>query len=337
MIDVAHALSNDYIKNLVYYGRLSESIKTILSDFQSLTGLDPKWPNTIQRGKIYGEVLGRSFSTISGALRRGAIIFSEDASGKGEEIVRQAFKDEVITLRAYLKNHDEYARVVAEHRTQAIFLNAVTVLRSPELAMMFGLPTAIENDWPFQGSFSSHGSLLIEEITRKLSPKLECNVPTILQERFINLQRVAYYGKLTILGVMDETKDWDNSDKINILVQNAYRWTRALQNLIPDNYIINIRAWKDLVYRRSLTDIEKSMLAEHPSGQVNLTGTELGSPGGGSEQTITIQDKVCCSTGDLDCSTEALLCGTPYSYICTTAWCPWPPPGSTPWGCNIAR
>src|SRR6476646_230984 len=199
MIDVAHALSNDYIKNLVYYGRLSESIKTILSDFQSLTGLDPKWPNTIQRGKIYGEVLGRSFSTISGALRRGAIIFSEDASGKGEEIVRQAFKDEVITLRAYLKNHDEYARVVDEHRTQAIFLNAVTVLRSPELAMIFGLKTAIENDWPFQGSFSSHGSLLIEEITRKLSPKLECNVPTILQERFINLQRVAYYGKLTIL------------------------------------------------------------------------------------------------------------------------------------------
>jgi mersacidin/lichenicidin family type 2 lantibiotic len=71
-----------------------------------------------------------------------------------------------------------------------------------------------------------------------------------------------------------------------------------------------VRAWRDLAYREHLTPAEREMLAPHPSGEINLTGTELDpvlverhSARMLRRNTWTI-DSICCSTGDLPCWTE---------------------------------
>lgn len=68
-----------------------------------------------------------------------------------------------------------------------------------------------------------------------------------------------------------------------------------------------IRAWKDQAYRMSLSDAERAQLPANPAGSIELSDAELGSVAGGrpyiSNQTCTINDSFCCSSGDL-CSPD---------------------------------
>jgi mersacidin/lichenicidin family type 2 lantibiotic len=42
-----------------------------------------------------------------------------------------------------------------------------------------------------------------------------------------------------------------------------------------------IRAWKDVEYRLSLSEVERAQLPDHPAGLVELTEQELSPVGGG--------------------------------------------------------
>lgn len=63
------------------------------------------------------------------------------------------------------------------------------------------------------------------------------------------------------------------------------------------------RALKDEAYRNSLTDEERASLPKNPAGNIDLTDAELDSVSGGrpyiSNRTCTVNDKICCSSGDL--------------------------------------
>src|SRR5215207_8123235 len=107
IIQLVHSLSYDYIQHPQRYNGIPENIHVILSDFRYRTGSDPDWPNALQRATLHDGVLGKSFWNICKSLRRGAVIFSEQGSGKGEEIIRRSFEDELVTLGAYLKTLDE--------------------------------------------------------------------------------------------------------------------------------------------------------------------------------------------------------------------------------------
>ncbi|WP_339382166.1 mersacidin/lichenicidin family type 2 lantibiotic [Aetokthonos hydrillicola] len=48
-----------------------------------------------------------------------------------------------------------------------------------------------------------------------------------------------------------------------------------------------MRAWKDEEFRNSLSNKERSLLPEHPSGLVELTDRELGAAAGGVRDTLS--------------------------------------------------
>ncbi|MBV9034250.1 MAG: mersacidin/lichenicidin family type 2 lantibiotic, partial [Acidobacteriaceae bacterium] len=43
-----------------------------------------------------------------------------------------------------------------------------------------------------------------------------------------------------------------------------------------------IRTWKDEEYRLNLSDAERALLPQHPSGMIELTGAELQGAAGGT-------------------------------------------------------
>ena len=298
IIKLVHSLSYNYAEQPIRYEGVRENVHSALSDFRYREGTDPDLPNALQRTNIYNGLLGKSFWRICASLRRGAVIFSQQGSGKGENIIRRHIEDELVTLSAYLKTIDEPSVHTSQRQIRTIFEKAVTVLRSPEIARVMGLHPITENGWPLEGEFSSSGAKLVEEISRKLSNMSESVLPL---DKFLNIQRAAYYGKLAISGVLDMGEISDNSDNTDKIIEHAYRWTKALYNLVPVNTDMIIRTWKDPAFRRSLTTIEKSILPEHPSGEIDLSKTELPSTleGGLQMQSATAAGEICCSTVDI--------------------------------------
>jgi len=119
---------------------------------------------------------------------------------------------------------------------------------------------------------------------------------SMTHNKFILLQRAAWYGSL----VISETAAANDRKAEPLgLIGNSYKWTKALQRLVPDVVLV----WKDPNYRARLTDIEWGMIEPHPSGDISLA--LAGGGGGGGFSTATVRGEVCCSTGDLPCPSSS--------------------------------
>ena len=78
-----------------------------------------------------------------------------------------------------------------------------------------------------------------------------------------------------------------------------------------------IRAWKDPIYRNSLSDAERAALPPNPAGAVEISDADLGKVAGGADKgntTLVTKNPIVCSgmcslnhTGI--CRTSSLLCG----------------------------
>jgi mersacidin/lichenicidin family type 2 lantibiotic len=72
-----------------------------------------------------------------------------------------------------------------------------------------------------------------------------------------------------------------------------------------------IRAWKDPIYRNSLSQNERAMLPENPAGIVELTDAQLEQASGGAKPTIT-----CTWICTISCPTK--LCTFSVGKVCET-------------------
>ncbi|HEY0170309.1 MAG TPA: mersacidin/lichenicidin family type 2 lantibiotic [Pyrinomonadaceae bacterium] len=55
-----------------------------------------------------------------------------------------------------------------------------------------------------------------------------------------------------------------------------------------------IRAWKDEEYRAGLSEAERSVMPEHPSGIIELSDAQLGAAGGEEAETWRADTWGCC-------------------------------------------
>jgi hypothetical protein len=173
-------------------------------------------------------------------------------------------------------------------------------------------PAPKDEDWPIAGHLKGERTNLAAELIRALDagnvartllsgPKREVSgAPepkpiriSMTQNKFILLQQAAWYGALAISGTMTDGHQHDDPLP---LIGNTYKWTKALQRLIPDV----VRVWKDPNYRVRLTDIEWGMVEPHPSEAISLA---LGRGFGYS--TASVSGEVCCCTGDLPCPSSS--------------------------------
>jgi hypothetical protein len=148
IVEVARAVSYDFVRRPRHYRWVSEHVAAILSGFRASTGFAPDWPDALQRATIYSGLLDQTsqFGTASAALRGAVVAFSEQVSDRGQEMHRQAFQDSVIALRAYLNTLEGRVVSVGDGQTRTIFKNATEVLRSEEIARVFGCAETNRHD-----------------------------------------------------------------------------------------------------------------------------------------------------------------------------------------------
>ncbi|WP_373294594.1 mersacidin/lichenicidin family type 2 lantibiotic [Streptomyces albiflavescens] len=217
-------------------------------------------------------------------------------------------QDAARSLAASISVHEALNIARAGQPVIAIFETSVSVLKSPEVAQAFGTRVAPGDEWPLGGDLNATGSHLIEVVTSKLQSAQITAVHRISQARFLLLQRIAHYGALTIAAAAGGTVE--EGDGTAHLLNNAYSWARALQELVPGI----VRAWKDPDYLRSLTATELALLPENPAGAVDLSGTELDTLRANTlgrmrqEDTYTVSGEICCCDSLELCATMDPIC-----------------------------
>jgi hypothetical protein len=316
MIDVAGAVADDFVERPERYRDIPDELCDILSDFRSQLGSHPAWPDAGQRKTIF-RALGDA--CLAGApLREAALVYVETGSDFNRDLLADAFRDAANSFRMQISAVEGPGLETGCRQIGAMFDSAVQVFRSDALMRPFGLAAAPSgDDWPIGGGFTDKGAVHATQLIRALdgdtvaqallggpsrevpgAPKREPIRISMPQNKFILLQQAAWYGAVTISDVMADVGAAadDGADDLHALVGNAYKWTKALQRLIPDV----VRVWKDPQYRMRLTDLEWGMVEPHPSGAPDFAAA-AGRVGGLGFSTATVRGEVCCCTGDLPC------------------------------------
>ena len=293
VVELSYHISNDLIQRPRHYRDIPENVAAFLSDIRVAVGNRADLPSGNDRAAIYGALLDRAeIRFASASLRDAATSYAAQASNKTEPMLRQGFVDRADTLRAYLTSLEGRALAVGHQRTGEIFAQATRVFTSPEIARVFGVPPAPRGAWPLEGVYSEDGAYLIEEVFRTLLQPVP--IFTTLPRKFILFQRLAHYGALSLAGVLEDSGK-AGADRIDALMRNAYSWARAVDDLGIDT----VRAWKDPDYRAGLTNIERSLLPEHPAGNIDVSPTVSALIGPG-RQSLTSGGKICCSGPTLE-------------------------------------
>jgi hypothetical protein len=314
MVDIACAIADDFTDRPQHYQNVTDELSRILSGFRSSLGSHPDWPDTHQRIGLF-RVLGAA-SLAGIPLREAALVYVEAGTDVNRNILMDAFRDSAESFRNQMKTLEGQSLEFGCHQIDMIFNNAVRLFQSEDIMRVFDLAPAPKNEnWPFTIQGNGDGTTLATELIRALDagnvartllggPSREVGVATpkpigisMTQNKFILLQQAAWNGALAISEMMAD--NFQQGD-LQQLIGNTYKWTKALQRLIPDV----VRVWKDPNYRMRLTDIEWGMIEPHPSGDISLALAGGGGIGIGFS-TATVRGEVCCSTGDLPCPSSS--------------------------------
>lgn len=318
MVEVARAISHDFVRRPRRYRAVPENLAAILEDFHFRSGSNPEWPSAPQRADLFAPLFGDAFRTTSADLRCAAVAFTERLVEMSPHPLEDRVRDAAVVFRGYLKAIEGRVVSSADSETGSVLRSAIEVLRNTEVAGLFGLPPAPGGNWPLDGAVEADvafadGAFLTEEIQRSLG--LRC---TISQHQFILLQRVAYYGALTIAGVLADAADWDRTDWVRALVRNAYGWETALQSPLfyHENKENNLQP--RVVSQVALDDEELKSLPteEYAKG----SGAQFAMIGGGGGYGLNVT----CNTG------WTRICDNPHSPSTQNHSCTY---GST-WYCD---
>lgn len=315
MVEVARVTSHDFVRRPRHYRAVPENVADILDGFRIRTGSSPEWLSVTQRSDLFAPIFGDAFDTINTDLRYAAVAFAESNTERNLDALEDSVRNAAIASRGYLKSIEGRAVSQADIKTSLVFQSAIEVLRNKAVAGAFGLPPAPGGNWPLDGALnvddaSTDGAFLIEEIQRAsgLSPFR----PILTQHQFILLQRVAYYGALTIAGVLGDAASWNRADSIHALVRNAYGWEKALQSLLSEIDYTDKNLQPRVVSQIALDDDDlKSLPTEE---EAKSYGVQLQqAPGDGKPNTCTFGWTRIC-----DNPKPGQSCKTGWTFYCET-------------------
>lgn len=330
VIEATRALAQDYAQEPQKYDGLPDHVRNLLLRFNDRTASEPEWPTFAQRNELYSARLGTWFSEAAGAFRSAVVAHVERSSDAGRSISQAAILDATFAFRAQIGSASEGP--TAEEQSDAatsMFDAAVRVLRCEEIGRIFESAPAAEDPWPFGGRVELAGSELIGQIARSLFPEM---IGRMSGYKFQILQRVAHHGAVT-LSALQRVQRQDSDEFLRSVLEPAYSWCLAIRELMPVSTIVS--AWRREDLRQTLSEFERMQMPGHPAGDTQLTATELefavaraaraaGGGGGGGQTTMTNGDGVCCSTGDLSCTTDA-SCVSVVEHCPTEGGCPTDP------------
>lgn len=239
VIELAQAIAADFVSRPRQYKDVRDSTPGNLADLWYRADTDPLFPGMKKRQMIFTPLLGPSdgkrgehssqFHMSTAALRERARAFTERQVETGEDNLRRAFQDAVITLRSYLVTLRENSVVTnGNTQTRNIFDRSAEALTDDKVTRVFGRTPSPADDWPLAGTFDENGARVIEEVSKAL----QTSVGLVPQSDFIVMQRIATFGANTLRGVLaDPDPSSARLDDLDDLIQEAYRWKTALDAL----------------------------------------------------------------------------------------------------------
>lgn len=297
IIELAGAVSRDFVKRPQQYTRASADETSLLTNFRLLAGKHPEWPDAAQRSFASTKLLARMCQSFA-AVRLSAIQFVQRESAPGSSIARRSFVDAAALVRATVQPLEGAALSAVANTHAALLKRAVAAVSSDRVSAAFGITELAKGDWP-HGVYSPQFGYSCEN----MSQTLVLDRP-LLQTTMSSLQRAAHYGAATINGVLDPGLADAGDEPVADVIHAATSWAAALAELL--SRIDIARAWKDPAYRARLHPLERDIMPPHPSGEVTVEGTikteSARFPSGSfGFSTETVAGEICCCTGDLSC------------------------------------
>lgn len=297
LIDVARAVSGDFVRRPQNHARASAEETALLTNFRLLYGRHPDWPDASQRSYASAKPFAR-LSQPFAAVRLAAVRYAQLSSGPSAAIARRSFIESANGLRAAEQPLEGAPLSVVAQTHSGLLQRAVSAVGSDRMAAAFGV-TALTGGEVSQRMYSPQLGYLCESISQTLS----FGRP-LTQTLMSALQRAAQYGSATIAAACEPALANADDDQVAEVIFSASAWAAALGELAANLDVA--RAWTDPSYRSRLLPLERDMLPPHPAGEISLEGTVKTSAARFSSgpvafSTSTVGGEICCSTGDLSC------------------------------------
>jgi hypothetical protein len=238
VVETGYQVSLDFIARPEFYkSNITADVADQIVRLRMEYGTDVELPNATQRAGINTPVFGPSdglgpvaggvdkFRSLRKPLLDACTTFSERTIVDAEQGIRQAILSALDLFQLYLNSYDGTSIRAGHDQIVDVSNMAYSVLRSPGVAQVFGVNSAIDDAWPL-ASNDPNGALLIGAIGDKL--QLASN-PPLTNEKFQRLRRLAQQGGLALSAIADGVSDTVGGD-FGTFATSVYTWGVALRD-----------------------------------------------------------------------------------------------------------
>jgi len=231
------------------FKRVPPGIAVSLAELRYRTGFDETYLDDQQRMALAGPILGDSdgygqhasssvFHRSASAVRERAKDFVLRVYTTGEREARDAFRDAATTFQLYLTTVNGNVLADANARLAKHFDVVVSILRTNEFAAGLGVPPAPQAPWPLDLSPDGNGAFLVHTVARRISGETSAPI-AVSDEEFLQAQRVASYGAVTIDRILQDKRIWVDDTAADEAISLAYRWCTSLKERVASVPMLN--------------------------------------------------------------------------------------------------
>lgn len=228
---LGYAVSLDFSHRPELYKDIKATMAENVTRLQSLYGNAPDFPNPDIRFMLLKPIFGlsdghsngndksSSFKAARMPVLAAAAGFAENAQSTAFPMHRERIRSAIVPLRRYMDDLKGASFSETNRRITRLFDISASILRSTEIARVFGVSSDIDDNWPL-GSTSSEGAKLVEKISTQLP---DMPYGTISRDSFVSMQRRAEKGDQSIYMILENDIETDDAELDELTIQ-LYAW-----------------------------------------------------------------------------------------------------------------
>ncbi|MCP5107620.1 MAG: hypothetical protein GY950_29805 [bacterium] len=229
VICAARAVSQDFSYRPQFYQDVDPKLADQITVLQSESGYKANFPSKEIREMLMKPIFGMSdgrgdgndvtpFHATRENLVGAAAIFSENALEANFRSLREPIRSAIVPFKTHLDDIKGASLYQTEIRMRKLFTLSAGILRDSKIRVVFGINRVIPEEWPLRSN-DPGGAKLMEEISTKLEGFSHGRISST---RFLIMQRIGEKGKKSIMGILDENTDDD--DTLDGVTAQLYAW-----------------------------------------------------------------------------------------------------------------